>query len=125
MDGKPWIDPTPKRNHIFESQITGKQEIHKLVIKLTPPTTTTTLTVLGPDGFAAGKNKEGRRRRESCKGRKVMEVVVSFRAEVNLLQNGIRCRTSEQIHLSAPPPVAAITSDGAHGRHWSYPSSPT
>ncbi len=37
MDGKPWIDPTPKRNHIFESQITGKQEIHKLVIKLTPP----------------------------------------------------------------------------------------
>ncbi len=77
------MDPTPKRNLIFESQIPPRREIWSIspgshpeenlgwknrkardleVVHQTappPPTTTTTLTVLRPDGFAAGKNVVG------------------------------------------------------------------
>ncbi len=82
-DCKPWMDPTLKRNLIFESQIPPRREIWskspeshpeenfgwenrkardpEVGHQTAPPpkkttTTTTTHTVLRPDGFAAGKN---------------------------------------------------------------------
>ncbi len=47
------MDPTPKKI------MSGKHSKKVNFCKLVPPTTTTTLTVLGPDGFAAG-NKNTR-----------------------------------------------------------------
>ncbi len=49
------MDPTPKK--IMSGKYSNKVDIGKLVPP--PTTTTTTLTILGPDGFAAGK--KGRR----------------------------------------------------------------
>ncbi len=74
------MDPTPKRNLVKERQILkdldrshpeenygweirGREQTTRDDQTSPPPTTTTTtrttLTVLGPDGFAAGKNKQG------------------------------------------------------------------
>ncbi len=92
-------DPTPKRNLVKEPRIpprreiwsksprippqrkfrVGELEIQKLVIKLLPPptTTTTTLTVLGPDGFAAGK-KDLRLPKKSSEWKRSADVSTSF-----------------------------------------------
>ncbi len=76
----------------METNIFFKPMVSKLLPPTTPtpppPTTTTTLTVLGPDGFAAGKKKGNGRKLQLEKKRKVHFSVCVFFVSPTLAKLG-------------------------------------